>query len=133
MEAIRLRDKQKLLKPQAVVDAARPESSPLHKRFEWDDSVAGEKYRIEQARRLIVSYRIEIPDVGSVQQFISLPSDRVRGGGGYRPMIDVMNNARFRAMYLEDALRELQEVQKKYKRIEELAGVWEAVGKVKNK
>lgn len=39
--------------PEAVVEDARDPESPLHDEFEWDDSVAAEKYRLEQARRLL--------------------------------------------------------------------------------
>ena len=38
---------------QIVVEAARPESAPLHPAFEWDDSVAGERWREYEARTLI--------------------------------------------------------------------------------
>jgi len=37
----------------AVLDAARPETAPLHPAFEWDDDVAGEKWRLHEARNLI--------------------------------------------------------------------------------
>ena len=39
--------------PEKVVDAARPEASPLHKEFCWDNTKAAEAYRRVQARRLI--------------------------------------------------------------------------------
>lgn len=39
--------------PQAVVDRARPEDSVMHKLFEWDDSIAAEKYRNQQAGCII--------------------------------------------------------------------------------
>ena len=48
------------LTPQRVVAAARDASNPLHGQFEWDDSVAGEAYRIEQARSLVRSIKIEV-------------------------------------------------------------------------
>lgn len=35
---------------QEVVAEARPVDSPMHCRFEWDDTVAGERWREEQAR-----------------------------------------------------------------------------------
>lgn len=41
------------LTPNALVTSARAEDSPLHSYFEWDDSIAGEKYREWQARQLI--------------------------------------------------------------------------------
>lgn len=39
--------------PSNLVSAARAESHPLHSYFEWDDAVAGEKFRLLQAYRLI--------------------------------------------------------------------------------
>ncbi|CAE6856779.1 hypothetical protein R75461_07754 [Paraburkholderia nemoris] len=43
-----------------VVRDARRVRSPLHACFEWDDAVAGQQYRLEQARHLIRSVRIVI-------------------------------------------------------------------------
>lgn len=48
------------LVPADVVEAARDPRSPLHSHFEWDDSTAAEKYRIEQARTLIRSVKVEV-------------------------------------------------------------------------
>lgn len=42
----------------AVVEAARPEDSPIHAQFEWDDSAAAEQFRIAQARRLVRSIEV---------------------------------------------------------------------------
>jgi len=41
------------LTPDAIVDDAKSHDSPLHEHFEWDDSVAAGKFRIDQARGLI--------------------------------------------------------------------------------
>ncbi len=38
-----------------IVDIARSDASNLHPYFEWDDSVGGEKYRMEQARYMMRS------------------------------------------------------------------------------
>lgn len=46
------------LRPQFVVDAARPEEAPLHPAFEWDDFVAAEQYRNAQARSMIKTVQI---------------------------------------------------------------------------
>lgn len=50
------------IEPAAVVEAARSKKSPLHDRFEWDDSVAGHQYRLQQARHLIKLLRIDRPE-----------------------------------------------------------------------
>lgn len=56
--------------PRELVEAARDDANPLHDYFEWDDTVAGEKYREMQARALIRSCvlkfkvenrRVEVP------------------------------------------------------------------------
>lgn len=48
------------LTPDVVVQDAQKATSPLHHVFEWDDAVAGVKYRIAQARHLIASHRVFI-------------------------------------------------------------------------
>lgn len=41
------------LTPEEVVDEARDKDAPLHSFFEWDNKRGAEKYRLEQARRMI--------------------------------------------------------------------------------
>lgn len=50
--------------PKMIVEYARDENSLLHSIFEWNDSVAGEKWRLKQASQLLrnISYvRYETP------------------------------------------------------------------------
>lgn len=69
--------------PRLVVEDARDPESALHACFEWDDSVAGEKYRIMQARALIRSVplvikenRVTIRSVAYVRDPESPPRDQ---------------------------------------------------------
>ena len=39
--------------PSSILEYARNENSELHKCFEWDDTVAAEKYRLQQARNIV--------------------------------------------------------------------------------
>ena len=48
------------LTPDAVVAAAASKASPLHELFEWDQKKAAHQHRIEQARSLIRSVRVNI-------------------------------------------------------------------------
>lgn len=59
-EALERLERDGRLTAAGVLDSARDSASPLHRCFEWDDSVAGERYRLDQARRLIRSVRVEI-------------------------------------------------------------------------
>ena len=47
-----------------------------------------------------------------------------KAGGGYRKMSDVLKAPDLREIMLADALAELERVQLKYARVEELARVW---------
>lgn len=49
-----------ILTPNAVLDDARDASSPLHDQFEWDDTEAAHQYRLQQARALIRSVKIDV-------------------------------------------------------------------------
>lgn len=51
------------LSPTNFLEAARPETAPLHDLFEWDDTQAANEYRLEQARRILRS--IEVVVVGA--------------------------------------------------------------------
>jgi hypothetical protein len=55
-----LRDQDGILRPESVVAAAKDPASPLHNYFTWDDVEAAHKYRLDQARALIRSVKIEI-------------------------------------------------------------------------
>jgi hypothetical protein len=59
------------------VKEARSPTSELHALFEWDDSAAARKYRLDQARQLISSFEITITinrvEV-DVQQFVRDPA-----------------------------------------------------------
>lgn len=44
----------------AVVEDARPEGSPLHQYFEWDDTAAAEAWRLNQAGEMIAKVQVVI-------------------------------------------------------------------------
>lgn len=48
-----VREEHGTLTPRLLVDIARDPEHPLHHRFEWDDSKAAEKWRLEQAGQLL--------------------------------------------------------------------------------
>lgn len=119
-----------LLKPETVLEAARPPTSPLHSRFDWDDTEAAEKYRLWQARQLIRTCVEYIPGVAAPMEiFVSLSGDRY-DGRGYRITTEVVRDEDLRAQMLEDALAELDVFRIKYRRLRELAAVFSAIRRV---
>ena len=55
-ELHRIRDQHGELQATTIVDEARSKKSPLHRCFEWKNTVAAQKFREEQARELAVSF-----------------------------------------------------------------------------
>jgi hypothetical protein len=121
-----------LLKPEDVVESARPLKSPLHSKFTWDDTEAAHQFRLEEARKLIRT-TIEYIEVGgkdhSYRVFCSLTPDRDNKGGGYRETTAVLSNRQFRNQLLEDARSEMERFSSKYERLQELAGVIKEIRK----
>ena len=133
-----------ILYPQSVVEFARNESTELHSKFEWDDTVAGENYRIWQARKVIRALVTIIPRKNEpigVQTYVSMSVDRyhVEGEakremtGGYRYMVEVLTNAEQRENLLADALAEFEVWERKYQMISELVEIFAAAKTVKQK
>lgn len=123
------------LRPIDVVNAARPKASPLHSRFEWDNTKAAQEYRLWQARHLInvtVEYFGGEESSFTGRVFVSLTSDR-GDGAGYRSMVSVMSDDQHRARLMQDALEEMDVFKRKYIRLKELADVFVAMSKVKRR
>lgn len=121
-----------LLRPQAVVDAARPKNSPLHGAFCWDDTEAARLYRLDQAQRLIRRFTIEIESDGEsidVPVFINVSSDRTGGKdeNPYRLTEDVIKCEDLLAIAEQDALEQLRGLRERYKNIKRLGDVWTAI------
>jgi len=125
-ELLALQNDEGKINPAEAVEWARTNvDSHLHAKLEWDDSVAGERYRIWQVRTLI---SVHIVDSEGARKFVSLSIDRKEGG--YRPINEVLERIDLREVMLRDALAELERVQRKYQHLQELSEVWAARDKV---
>lgn len=126
LERIRLKNNG-VLKPEAVVEEAKDEKSPLHKYFTWDDSVAAHQWRLEQARRLIRAVVTIVDDHKPVivRAYVSLTTDR--GKDSYRAIRDVLAMEQYREQLLKDAFRDMEVFRRKYAVLTELAGVFAAI------
>lgn len=112
------------LTAKSLVDASRDESAPLHNEFEWDDTIAAEKYREEQATcmiRHLVIVRTDIEEVRRVNDraFVFTGSQKT----GYVPLKEALVNKQWRENLLKSAHRDMQYFVNKYERLEELANV----------
>jgi len=86
-----LEDGRGRLTPEQVVEAARPAESALHACFTWNNSEAAERWRIEEARELIRSVRIEVTVEDRPIRSIAYVRDPERAGNapGYVALMRV--------------------------------------------
>lgn len=114
------------LTPHIVVEEARPAYGPLHDRFEWDDAVAGEEYRLIQAAQLIRSVRIEFTQPGDTERRHVRGWTAVRHSGdatktGYVPTEEVVNDEIAMKILLKQCEREIADLRRKYGHLAEFA------------
>lgn len=105
------------LKPEPIVEAATPEDHPLHSRFEWDNSIAGHQYRLEQARMLIRQVRIEFVDskekVTTIRAYQAVRNEKAPGYT-YVPSEEVAASPVLTDIVLMDMKREWKALQQRY-------------------
>jgi hypothetical protein len=120
-------DRQGRLTPQLVVNAARPTSHSLHNRFEWDDSVAGEAWRRQQAHDLIQSVRVVYKrdpegEPHTIRAFHAIRSDEVDNNGFiYEPAERVAHDPVLRDIVLRAMEREWKALRRRYGEFAEFA------------
>jgi len=123
------------IKAELVVDHARPESSPLHEFFTWDDTAAAEKCRLDEASKLIRSIRIIKSDMPMAEQpviraFVNVTAsdDEERfEGKGYISFARSQTVESYRDQVLASAKAELQSWARRYKDLQEFAAVYAAI------
>lgn len=105
-----------------IVNKARNQNTKLHNLFEWNDEIAGEKYREIQAgdivRNLVIVKRSETgePQDTNIRVFVSSN----QRNGMYKPITSVIRVQEEYELLLEQALKELQAFKNKYANLSEL-------------
>lgn len=123
------------LTKEAVVEEARPESSPIHSCFEWDDNIAAEKYRCEQARLLICNLRVVYEDkpkedgVLVTRAYVSTSGKRT-DRAQYMTVEKALSDEKTRLLVLHTAIDELRIFRTKYNTLNELSEVMKAIDRV---
>lgn len=119
-ELNRIYQRDNALTPEAVVDEAQSELSPLHDYFDWNDESAAFKHRLWEARELIRSVKVTI-DGRQVQAFwnVKVKVDD-QNHQAYHSVHTVMSNKDMYAYTVEEALRELRYWEDKYSDIQKL-------------
>lgn len=117
-----IHDERGTLTAALVVEVARNPLHPLHARFEWDDSVAGEKWRLEQAGQLLRVVKLPADPAcpGDLRAFVA-----VKGKDSHRadyvPTEQAMADEFTRRLVLADMEREWKALRRRYQHMAEFA------------
>lgn len=115
--------------PADVVNDARPESSPLHPAFEWNDATAAESWRREQAGYMIRHIAVEVTkDEASeptvIRAFVSVTEGKATH---YASTAAALSDPDLRAQILRRAWGELQAWRKRHDELVEFSSVFAAM------
>lgn len=117
-----------VLEPGHIVEAARDERSPMHPHFQWDDTVAAELYREDQARDLVRSLTVDISrsnlETKPVRAFVNVETG---GERGYVTTAVAMSSEDLRRQVLQRAFAELEAWRARHAELSELARVFSAI------
>lgn len=119
------------INPRLLVGHARPVASPLHTFFEWDDKVAAEEYRVEQARGLIQAVVVKAFDGAEartpVRAFVNVGTQE---GRGYFGIATVMSDEEKRFAMIEQARSEIVQWRERYRALQEFSKVFAVIDKI---
>jgi hypothetical protein len=129
-----LKSERELLTAEYVVEWAQSHpKSALYKApvfCGWNVKKAAYQHYLWGARALIAMHVVY---ADGNRQLVSLSLDRSRSGGGYRDVDEVLRDRSLAEIMLEDALHELERVQKRYDQVTQLCAVWKEVKKARRK
>lgn len=111
------------LRPGDVVEAARNPKSALHSHFTWDDKVAAEAYRMEEARALIRLVRVVDSELDEPPRaFLSVPDS---DGISYRGYKEVQQSVELSLAVLRAAERDLTAFRRRYRSLQDVCALVE--------
>lgn len=116
-----------------VLDAARSKNSSLHKYFEWDDKVAADHYRLDQARVMLRAIRVKYVDGNGIETKTARAFQITRSSGydteprKYRTFQVLHGDTAFAAQMMDTAIDDLMNWKHKY---EPYCSMWKNFGDV---
>lgn len=136
---------------ESFLDHSRDENSETHEMFEWDDTVAAEKYRLATAGKIINQLEVTIvyeeseprelkaqikyddePQQKTVSAFLNVSPKTPTAPAVYYNAHRAMSDEDTRRQVLRNAMFELKAFERKYHDLEEFAELFEVIKKVTN-
>lgn len=135
---------------ESFLDYSRDENSETHSMFEWNDSIAAEKYRLRQAGNIIAQLEVTIvhedvkpreitaqiksaePQETKISAFVNVAPKAPTVHATYYNVNRAMSDEDTRKQVLRNALFELRAFECKYKNFTEFAELFEVIERVTN-
>lgn len=109
--------------PTEVVNRSKPETSPTHVCFEWDDERAGHEYRLIQARHYLRV--VVVKDVFEEKEvevkLAHVPPAENKGEGSYRPITRIVQSPSDFERALSSALADLESARRRVNELKDQA------------
>lgn len=121
------------LRPEDVVENAKSNVSPLHRYFDWDDTVASEKYRRLQAQNLITAVVIisdEQPSHATMRAFVTTKTDDSQSDVPCVRLREAISREDYRSILLNKAHDDLRAWRENYKEYKGFSDFFQEVDKV---
>lgn len=141
LESIEARDGS--VTSQSFLEYSRPEESETHSMFEWDDTIAAEKYRLRQAGAIINQLEVKLEFENSptheaeikvvpIKAFMNVSAKAPTEAGVFVNAVTVQQEDEYRKTVLQNALSELRAFQRKYSNFSEFSKVFDAIKEIEN-
>ena len=124
---------QKGLTPENVVTSAKNKKSSLHNFFEWNDAIAGEQYRLQQARMFINEIKVIVEDV----EYSAFENVKIGFNGDserrYMEVTEILSQKELKEQIISQALNHINYWKIKYANYKELKPIVAAIDEVNKK
>lgn len=110
--------------PEQIVNVARDENSLLHQFFEWNDSIAAEKYRKIQAQQMLCRITYIVEDNDEPKRYYH---NFTYSTNEYHPIEYIFTHKDSQDLLIKRAYDYLEGAKKRFSDVQELNPVWEAI------
>lgn len=117
--------------PDDIVNLAKNPQTELHKCFEWDDTIAAEKWRKHTARLICCSLQVVVEKKNAEPTMCRLIQND-KTDKAYKPVVFTVRNDDEYGRLLKQAKLELAAFKQRYKKIVELEQVIDEIDNIIN-
>jgi hypothetical protein len=122
-----------------ILERARDKENPLHDLFEWNNSQAGDSWRLHQARLLINEVKVIINQkehyaFENIRVSIRTNNDNEsETRREYKPIVEILSSEEYRKQVIQTALENITYWKDKYSEYSELNPIFLSIEKVKKR